>query len=380
MLLPQNVGDAAEAFLSEGKAALQQKFAGRLQLPKLTDTLVSSFTDAKLKVETDVRDLHQRLVTENLKMEIDMQKADHEVQLLLRSLTEDYVIFNRSVKHLQRFKPSPGSQAAQTLERGLQWLSDIERVSCSVPGCPVICPRKDLILHQELCLFKIPLIPRSALKTVAPESCCDGFVLSVVDSSNSDLAQYSGTFQIGPCKHIEDDQPDWFHFIDQRKRRIIRIRREKSTSAFEAQPETNPWRLCVWNQPGDETMVLQSEGSTSIDDVKFAGLVLRPSELIKGLDENAPKVALKKDSVKLMYFGGTLLPAHDYIQKRYSNIHFYQRAFFLFASTTRIAGEWCPYCPPFTKKLKTFFDIVHDSVGPEALQVRHSLQCSVRFI
>jgi hypothetical protein len=309
--------------LSEGKAALQQKFAGRLQLPKLIDILVSSLTDAKLKVETDVRDMHQRLVTENLKMEIDMQKADHEVQLLLRSLSEDYMIFNRSVKHLERFKPAPGSQAAQTLERGLQWLSDIERVSCSVPGCPVICPRKDLVLHQELCLFKIPLIPRSALKTVTPESCKDGFVLSAVDSSNTDLAQYSGAFQVGPCKHIDDDQQDWFHFIDQRKRRIIRIRREKSTSAFEAQPESNAWYLSVWDKPGDETVVLRSEGSTTIDDVKFAGLVLKPSELIKGLDENAPKVALKKDSVKLMYFGGTLLPAHYFIELLQSNFSFH---------------------------------------------------------
>lgn len=313
ILLPQNVGDAAEAFLAEGKAVLQQKFSGRVQLPKLIDSLVSSFTDAKLRVETDVRDLHQRLVTENLKMEIDMQKADHELQLLLRSLSEDYVIFNRSVKHLQRFKPPPGSQAAQTLERGLQWLSDIERVSCSVSGCPVICPRKDLVLHQELCLFKIPLIPRSALKTVTPESCRDGFVLSVVDPSNAELTQYSGGFQVGPCKHIDNDQQDWFHYIDQRKRRIIRIRREKPTSAFEARAEANPWCLCVWNQPGDETIVLKSEGSSSIDDVKFAGFVLKPSELIKELDDNAPKVALKKDSVKLMYFGGALLPAHYFV-------------------------------------------------------------------
>jgi hypothetical protein len=142
------------------------------------------------------------------------------------------------------------------------------------------------------------------LITVTAESCSDGFVLSVVDPSNSDLAQYTGRFQVGPCKHIDDDQPDWFHLIDQRKRRIVRIRRAQSTSAFELQTESNPWCLCVWNHPSNETIVLQSEGSSSIDAVKFAGLALKPIVLIKGVNENARKVALRKDSVKLMYFGG----------------------------------------------------------------------------
>ncbi len=237
-----------------------------------------------------------------------MQKSDHEVQTHLRSCTEDYAVFKRSVQHLERFRPPAGTQAAQTLERARRWLVDIERISCSTPGCPCMCPRKDLSSHQELCLFSIPLIPRSAVKVVHSSSCSDGFELSVVDSSNSDLAQYSGAFQVGPCKHIDDDQPDWFHFIDHRRRRIIRIKREKSTSAFQANTDSNPWCLCVWNKPGDEQLVLRSEGlSATIDEAQFPGFKLAPAEVIKGLEDNFAKISLNKDSLKLMYFGGSQL-------------------------------------------------------------------------
>jgi hypothetical protein len=306
--LSQNIGDAATSCMSQGKAALQQKFAGMTQLPKLIDLLSSHFTAARLSVETDVRDKHHRLVKESLEVELAMQKADHEVQNYLRSCTEDYAIFKRSVKHLERFQPPAGSQAAETLERGLRWLVDIERVSCSTQGCPCVCLRKDLASHQEMCLFSLPLIPRSAVKVAKSSSCIDGFELSVVEPSSSDLEQYAGVFQLGPCQHIEDDQPDWFHFIDHRKRRIIRIKREKSTSAFQADPGSNPWCLCVWNKPGDEKLILRSgEASSSIDDVQFPGLKLVPVEVIKGLEDNVEKVSLKKDSLKLMYFGGTWL-------------------------------------------------------------------------
>jgi hypothetical protein len=300
----QSITDAANVCLSQGKAALQQKFAGMLQLPKLLDIFESNLTAAKLSVETDVRDKHQRLVKESLEIELAMQKADHEVQMQLRSCTEDYALFKRSVKHLERFQPPAGSQAALTLERGLKWLSDIERISCSIPGCPCICPRKDLSAHQELCLFSLPLIPHSAVQIVDGVSCGVGFDLSVVDASNSDLAQYAVSFQLGPCRNIGDDQPDWFHFIDRNRFRIIRIKREKSTSAFQAQPGSNPWLLCVWEKPGQEKVVLRGEDSSSVDDAKFAGFKMTPFKVVKGLSENVPKISLKKDSVKLMYFGG----------------------------------------------------------------------------
>ncbi len=304
----QSVGDAAEACFAQGKAALERKFDGYTQLPTLIDLLACNLTAAKLTVETDVRDQHQRLVRESLQMELAMQKSDHEVQTHLRSCTEDYAVFKRSVQHLERFQPPAGSQAAQTLERALRWLVDIERISCSTPGCPCICLRKDLSSHQEQCLFSIPLIPRSAVKVVQSNSCSDGFEFSVDDSSNVDLKQYSGSFQVGPCNYIEDDQPDWFHFIDKRGRRIIRIKREKSTSSFHSNPDSNPWCLCVWNKPGDEQLVLRSEGSSAtIDDAKFPGFKLSPAEVIKGLEDNVAKVSLKKDSLKLMYFGGLRL-------------------------------------------------------------------------
>ncbi len=354
------MGGAAETCLARCTSALQQKFAGMSQLSKLVDMIASSITAQKLSVETDVRDLHQRLVKDSLKMEMDMQKAEFEVQTALVACTEDYALFKRSVKHLASFEPQKGSRASDTLERGRQWLSEIERVPCNLSGCPCICLRKDLVSHQELCLFKIPLFPRSAIQIDDGVSCSVGFHLAA-DDPNSDLAQYCGAFQCGPCRHIDSDEPGWYHYIDRGRSRIIRIRRQQSTSAFLANAGSNPWCLSVWNDPEHETELMLSEGET-IDSVVFPGLKLAPAKEIKGMKDGYSNAVLAKESVKLMYFGGAFHPGHKpilvlaliYVHVQ-NPLHF--------------TGEWCPYCPPFTKKLKLFFDIVAAQFGHEALQV-----------
>jgi hypothetical protein len=307
----QDMNDAAEVCLARCKTVLQQKYAGMSQLSKLIDMLASSITAQKISVETDVRDLHQRLVKDSLKMAMDMQKAEFEVQTALVACTEDYALFKRSVKHLATFEPQKGSQASDTLERGWQWLSQIERIPCNLSGCPCICLRKDLLSHQELCLFKIPLFPRNAIQIEEGVSCSEGFHL-VANDPNSDLARYSGAFQAGPCRHIDDDEPGWYHLIDASQRRIIRIKTQKPTTAFVAKIGSNPWCLSVWNDPQHETVLMQSEGQ-SIDDVKFPGLKLAPAKKIKGMKDGYSNAALAKDSVKLIYFGGEGVRSHVYI-------------------------------------------------------------------
>jgi hypothetical protein len=160
-------------------------------------------------------------------------------------------------------------------------------------------------------MFKIPLFSRNAIQIEEGVSCSEGFHLAANDS-NSDLAQYSGAFQAGPCRHIDDDEPGWYHFIDAGRRRIIRIRTEKSTSAFLAKIGSNPWCLSVWNDPEHETVLMRSEGQ-SIDDVKFPGLKLTPAKKIKGMKDGYSNAALAKDSVKLMYFGGEDVRSHVFI-------------------------------------------------------------------
>jgi hypothetical protein len=277
-----------------------------LQLPMLLAKLELNLTSAKIHAENHLRDKHQFLVKESLQLDLAMQKADFEVQTLLDSCILDHTIFRRSVKYLEQFQPPVGSLAALTLQRGLEWLDGIEQVPCSVPNCPCVCLKKDVALHEEMCLFSIPLMPRTAVQLVDCSDCNNGFILSVIDASNLDLTQYTGTFQPGPCSFIEDDQPDWFHCIDTKKRRIIRIKREIRLSAFQSADASspNPWILSVWEHSGQESDLVKGATSSVVDGAKFPGFGMSPLKVVNEISDPSSRTTLRRDSIKLMYFGG----------------------------------------------------------------------------
>ena len=211
----------------------------------------------------------------------------------------------------------------------------------------------------------------------------DGIVPADSDGDVTDLLrQYEGTYLAGPSQHIDDDQPHWFHRLDNENQRIIRFKGSAPPSAFKGgrSNETKEWVMTTWTGPNEEQIILTGAKSEKIDDAKFDGLIVSPIDKlswaewefdcagnsVKGhssrrrdchfTDIHSPSILkhllkgggcgrmtvsptatghLVPESVKIMYFG----------------------------------GEWCPYCPPFTAKLKNFFEIATRCFGQTAVQV-----------
>eukprot|EP00961_Rhodomonas_salina_P223013 3015762-Rhodomonas_salina.1 len=182
--------------------------------------------------------------------------------------------------------------------------------------------------HKQGCLFALELKPHSAVVKTAPGSCDQGFEL-VATKPGSDLAKYAGTFKPGPSM-LDDDQPGWFHMVNQPQDCITRIKQVKGKWVLSSKHIPGD----SWTGPGTEKEVLKGSKAPKVDDANFNGFSMKPLPQMSWADKWEP-AALAQDSVKLMYFG----------------------------------GMWCPYCPPFTEKLKAFFEIVRKEKGADALQV-----------
>jgi thiol-disulfide isomerase/thioredoxin len=151
------------------------------------------------------------------------------------------------------------------------------------------------------------------------------------------LKEYEGTYVAGPCRYIDGDQPYWFHRLDRENQGIIRFKGSAPPSAFNSgkSREAAEWVMTAWQGPHEERVILTGTKSEKIDDAKFDRLVMTPSSKLSWAPWATAKGALEPDSVKIMYFG----------------------------------GEWCPYCPPFTAKLKSFFEVARKCFGDMAVQV-----------
>eukprot|EP01051_Picozoa_sp_SAG22_P001522 SAG22_NODE_61_length_23387_cov_34.380582_10_plen_1134_part_00 len=174
----------------------------------------------------------------------------------------------------------------------------------------------------------------------------DGVVPADSDGHATDLLkQFEGTYVRGPCQHIDDDQPHWFHRLDNENQQIIRFKGTTPPSAFSSgkrgSNKAKDWVMTKWEGPNAEQVLLTGASAEMIDDANFDGLTMTPIPALSwaqwefDCDGNSVKGALVPGSVTLIYFG----------------------------------GAWCPYCPPFTAKLKIFFDVARECFGRTAVQV-----------
>eukprot|EP01052_Picozoa_sp_SAG31_P007919 SAG31_NODE_388_length_16371_cov_5.228982_6_plen_1081_part_00 len=158
-----------------------------------------------------------------------------------------------------------------------------------------------------------------------------------IDSGLVDLKDFEGTYVPGPCEHIDDDQPHWFHRVDGENDRIIRFKGSARPSAFYSgkRKEEKEWVMTIWQNPYDEQVIATGTKSEKIDGTKFDDLLMTPVSTLSWASWITTKGILHTESVKILYFG----------------------------------GQWCPYCPPFTAKLKVFFEVARKCFGETAVQV-----------
>ena len=235
-------------------------------------------------------------------------------------LTEDYPNLLKNTQVLASLNPPAGSSAATTLETAHMWLNDNTPTQCTNSGCTHCCQRKHLEKHMSSCVFSLPLLTQSSVQVVSHEDCSRGFQLTATVSENEEFA---GEFNPGPSEHIDDDEEGWFHHVDFPKQRILRIKYI-----------SRRWVLSSWKGPNEEKEILKGSESQLVDGANFDGFTMQPKHSLSWA-ANPSMGTLAKESIKLIYFG----------------------------------GMWCPYCPPFTKKLRVFFDVVRKVFGDKSVEV-----------
>jgi thiol-disulfide isomerase/thioredoxin len=201
-------------------------------------------------------------------------------------------------------------------------LQEIKPTECEFKsqGCPHVGLHRNREQHAESCLFNLPLITRAAVNSIESEDYSAGFELK---TTLQELEEYAGEFRSGPSRYMDDDEEEWFHRMDRENKRIIRIKYVSQR-----------WVLSIHCDPEDETEILTGSESENVAKANFQGFTMTPLTTLTW-DENQAAGKLAADSIKLMYFG----------------------------------GMWCPYCPPFTERLKLFYDIVWENIGPKCLEV-----------
>ena len=306
--------------VSQAKAELEQKFVNMSQLNELIDKVRFAGNEMKTNHEIKLRKKYEKHAKAENEARLKLEKLDHEVQRLLLTCIEDHPTLERQINQLARLEPAAGTSAATTLEKARQWLVEIEPTRCTFPGCPHIGLRRNQKRHADFCLFNLPLITQSAVQHTATGDCSLGFKLT---ATKPEFEEYSGDFKPGPSEHMDDDQEGWFHWLDRSNQRIIRIKYVSQR-----------WVLTSWDDPDDETEILIGSESQKVEEADLEGFIMTPMARLAWKEDPACE-SLAADSIKLMYFG----------------------------------GMWCPYCPPFTKRLKIFFDIVREAFGQKIVEV-----------
>ena len=310
-------------YMSKAKAELEDKFQNMSQLPDIVASIMLGCKEIKTNLENNLRARYAKHSKAQHEARLKLEKLDNEIQRLMLTGAEDYHLFKRKTEDLESMNPASGSPASITLEKAQRWLEEITPTKCSNPSCPHVGLRRNQQRHASSCLFNLQLITQNAVKRSKPDDCSLGFELRATLECNPEFVEYAGSFKPGPSQHMNDDEEGWFHFVDFPKQRIIRI---KSVS--------ERWVLTCWEGPKEEREILWGSDSKVVDQANFEGFEMFPMEKLSWAEDGVEgKVA--KDSIKLMYFG----------------------------------GMWCPYCPPFTKRLKIFFDIVREEVGKDLVEI-----------
>ena len=317
----------AAEYLAEASAELcAGELTGLSQLPELVKRLEVEAAAIKSRLETDLQMKHKDHVSQEATRRLELEKADNAVQRKLLSCTEDYEDLQTSIEALEGLSVDESSSEAETLQKSRAWLGQIATCRCSNDGCPQMLMRKDQALHDKSCLFGLPLLPHSAIRTTQGEN----FDEKVELNSTSGDDSWVGVYECGECPYpVSDNDSAFFYLVNQGQRRVQRIKKQ----------DGGRWVITAWEGPDEEEKVhfTSTNEAESFADVTFEEFVKSPPRNFSWVDPEdvEEKVVLLEESVKLVYF----------------------------------TGMWCPYCPPFTAKLKKFFEIITEQFGSRALQV-----------
>ena len=311
--------------VSEAKAELEAHLKNMSQLGEITSLVVLGGSELKTNFENKLRAKYAKHSKIQHEARLKIEKLDHEIQRLLMAGTEDFHALKKQMDALAAMRPAPESPASATLNKARSWLDDITPTKCSNSLCPHVGLRRNQQRHALSCLFTLPLITQNAIKRTRPDNCSLGFELKATPICNPEFEGFAGEYYPGPSQHMDDDQEGWFHSLDAENQRILRIKYVDGR-----------WLLTTWEGPDDETVILSGSNSEIVDQASFDGFTMSPLEKLSwATASSGAKGNLAQDSVKLIYFG----------------------------------GMWCPYCPPFTKKLKIFHDLIRKEEGKDVLEI-----------
>ena len=324
----ESIGKATKEFLAEAEVDFSVgDMAGMSQLPDIIKGLELAVGEIKTKCETDLQMKHKDYVSKDAARRLQLEKADNVVQRKLLECTEDYGELEASIISLEALSIENGSSEAETVSKAREWLGQIAMCKCTNSGCTQMLMHKDQVAHNKTCLFGLPLLPHSAVKKARGEN-FDEKVELVNISADEKAESWAGVYECGESNYpVKDDEANCYHMVNGGERRLQRIKKQ----------EDDHWVVTAWIGPDEEEEVqfTSTNETDSFADANFEEFTKEAPCVYSWDAECTEKAELLEESVKMVYF----------------------------------TGMWCPYCPPFTAKLKKFFEIITEQFGSRALQV-----------
>ena len=127
---------------------------------------------------------------------------------------------------------------------------------------------------------------------------------------------------------IEGDNGKGYFTINRDEERIQRVVPSEGRGT---RGEAVQWTIQSSDGPGSHKVAFTSTNkATNVADAQFEGIDIQPAATFSFSDDNVGQQRPTSGAPKLVYFG----------------------------------GQWCPYCPPFTAKLKVFYEVLRESNKP----------------
>jgi len=291
--------EACEAYVKEAKLELDSRFQNMSQQQEIIDRVTLVAKEQTHKTEIQIREKYLWFATAHQNGRLELERADHEIQKMLLVLTKDYQTLSKHILHLEKLNLPDGAAAATTLVKARQRQQEIKPADCENIGCDHSSPLCDMYSHTATCLFGLTLMPQSAvIKSVG--NCDKGFTLV---ATGKELTQYAGEYESGPMPFpVEDEKPNFFHWLDQENDRINRIKHIDGHWILSSKvvPENPSSMEDIVSGP--ETEIIKGEVSDKVDGANFDGfsIVAKASMSWAATWE---KGKLVPESVKLIYFG-----------------------------------------------------------------------------
>ncbi|GMH94107.1 hypothetical protein TL16_g12809 [Triparma laevis f. inornata] len=310
----QKVEAAKNECLAKLTTQFESKYPNMKSLPELIERTKTAARRISLDFSVQLQAMQSKYVSEQQKKEMEFINVKQNVKDLLCEFTEDYDDLKIRVDALKSLA-IPEGYTNKTLGRAIKMLEEIEPVTCSSKYCPHKCMRRDIEAHKQTCIFAMPLKHQSQIIKVRSNNCDDA-----LEIESNTHGEWNGEYTKGQCPHIDGDKGEGYWMVNQGEKRIQRVLPTGHGAV--------KWTVQSWAGEGTDKVVFMSTNeAATVAGVKFNGMEIKPpvKETSWSTDQKLSRV-MNHAAPKLVYF----------------------------------SGKWCPYCPPFTAKLKLFYEILHE--------------------